>query len=209
VDNAGLVGNGNFSRVAYEWTLSGSTDPASPNGTMWVSFDTQSPKAYELGVPATATGEFYNQSVTNMNVVTTLGGLSGTGITDGTIQFWPTNYGQNGATGNFDWNDCCGGLGAGYGHMEVGEVNPANAAIGQVLGSFVNWGGNGGPVAVGIGDRPGDPNHADYTFATNAFSYTSANLTVWVNAVPEPSSFVLAGLGAVGLVVVARRRRKA
>lgn len=206
VNNAGSIANGSFTRVAYELTLSGSTNPLSPNGTMWASFDTPSAVASQLGVPATPTGEYYNQSVSNMNVVTTLGGLSGTGITDGTIQFWPTNYGTNGATNNFDWNDCCGGAtGGGYGHMDINEVVPGTGgASGQVLEAFSNWGGNGGLVNVGIGNRPGGGFQTDYTFANNAGDYSSAVLTVWVT--PEPGSLSLLGLGAVGLLT---RRRHA
>lgn len=212
VDNSALIPTGSFNRVAYEITLSGSTNPASPNGNIWASFDPQSNVANQLGVPTYATGEVYGgngvvQFVNNMTVIASAGfsGLNGTGITDGNIQFWPTNYGPNPATGNFDWADTGGGTsGSNYASLQISEVNPANHAQGQMLMSYNNWGSDGGNSDLGLGNNTGNSN-PNYTFRGNAGDYTSAVLTVWVHPIPEPASLGTLGIGALGLL--ARRRR--
>ena len=194
-DNSPSIANGSFDRVAYELTLSGSTNTAkSPNGNIWVSFDPQSAVASKLGVPNTASGELYGggstvQFVNNMTVIASSGfsSLAGTGITDGNIQFWPTDYSGNPSTGNFDWANTNGGSqGGNYASMDISEVNPKNHAQGQMLISYNDWGSDGGNSDLGLGNSPsGSPN---YTFSHNAGDYGSAILTVWVHPTPEPAS---------------------
>ncbi len=204
-DNSGSIPTGSFNRVAYELTLSGSTNPNSPNGNVWVSFNTPSTVASQLGVPTTGSGEFYQQFVSNMNVIATpgTGVTDATGLTNGNIQFWPTNYSANGTTGNFDWNNSSYG-GQGYGLLSISQITNPSGSTGNMFISFNNWGSDhnygGGP-----GNAPsGSP---DYTFQNNIGDYSSAVLTVWVAQTPEPSSFILCGLGTFGLIMAARRRR--
>lgn len=203
-DNSLLIPTGSFNRVAYELTLSGSTNPNSPNGNVWVSFDPQSNNASLLGVPALGTGEFYQQGVNNMNVIATAGSgvTNATGLTNGNIQFWPSNYGTNGATGQFDWNNCCANVSYGYGAMQISQITNPSGSTGNMFESFNRWGPVGAPFDLGLGNNPSG--HPDYTFATNSNDYTSAVLTVWVRPIPEPASLGVLSLGAMGLL--ARRR---
>ena len=182
-NNSGSIVTGSFDRVAYELTLSGSTISGSPNGNIWASFDRQSADASKLGVPADFTGEVYGgssvvQFVNNMNVITSPGfsSLAGTGITNGNIQFWSTNYSPNPSTNLFDWADNGGGTsGPNYGSMQISEVNPANHAQGQMLISYNNWGSDGGKSDLRLGNNTVNSNgiNPNYTFRGNAGDYTA------------------------------------
>src|SRR5262245_55823276 len=74
LNNSGLVVAGSFSRIGYYLelgTVSGSVD-------QWISisFDAAGFTSYasKIGVPNTGSGEFYQQSVANMNVFSNVGG---------------------------------------------------------------------------------------------------------------------------------------
>ncbi len=125
-----------------------------------------------LGVPSvgpSGSGQVYGgngvvQFVNNMTVIASgspaLAALSGTGITDGNIQFWSTDYSGNPATpGQFNWANTNGGTqGGNYAAMDISEVSPANHASGQMLISYNDWGGDGGNSGLGLGNSPsGNP----------------------------------------------------
>jgi sialate O-acetylesterase len=175
VNNSASIAYGSFSRVGYYMLLQ--PTGGGPSEYAYASFNSSSINynAANLGVPTLNTGELYNQPVTNMNVVSNVPGVvTGTGITTGTIQFWPSNYGGNpGAGGAFDYADTGPSASAGYGHLEIG-----NTAAGQTILTLSNW-NSGGAANVGIGNSPsGNP---DYTFANNAGSFTVKELQVVVN----------------------------
>ena len=205
VDNSAAIPDGSFSRVAYLLTLGGSTNPDSPNGFVYVSFDTFTHSAANIGVPNNVT---YNapiqQFLSNMNVVSNVPGVvNGTGLSTGNIEFWNSNYDQgnslpvpNADSNTFDFGDHPDP--GGYGSMQI-----HNYGAQQTLLAYNNWGNNaGGNSDLGIGNSPvgGNP---DWTFRGNAGDYAVRTLEVFVN--PEPASLSL--MGCSSLVLLARRRR--
>jgi hypothetical protein len=211
VDNSSLVVPGSFTRVAYYLELAGSADSTRPNGFVYVSFD--SPAVFgglgsKIGVPSVGpngSGVATNTTVTNMNVFSNSGVVTtGTGFSDGKIEFWPSNYG-----GSFQDND--GGFdgtanpGDQHGSMQIHHTSPY-----QTLFGYSDWGGNNvgsgnNPSELGIGTNTGG-GFNDWTFSDSGTTYTVRSLQILVNAalIPEPASLSLLGLGGLALL---RRRR--
>jgi lysophospholipase L1-like esterase len=176
VDNRFAIGP--FDRVAYYLELQ------QANGDLqyaWVSMDAFTANAALIGVPALATGAQFQQAVTNMTVDSNVAGVvNGTGLT-GNLEFWPTNYATantanvpnaNGSTFDFGDSPTPGT----YGSMQV-----HNAAAGQTIFAFNNWGGstNAGDIDVGIGNDPAPVNNGfDWTFHHNGANYTVKTLQV-------------------------------
>ena len=200
VDNSGSIADNSFSRVAYYLELQtsgGSLD------WVWVSFDTPSTVASNLGVPGNAgSAQTFDLQVLNMNVFSNVTSITtGTGITTGNIEFWSSNY-HTGANSVYDFDDTGFGGGNGYGSMQV-----HNYGAGETLLAYNRWGNSGGEL--GIGNR--STGHPDWTFAANASTYTVKNLEVWVGdatVVPEPSSILLLALGLGGMVGARRVQQR-
>ena len=181
VNNAGMWPGGTFTRVAYYLELSGSTDPTRPNGYVFVSFDRPAVFANggSLGVPSNGPNGskiVTNTTVVNMNVVSNIQGvITGTGLPGGKIEFWPGNYAV-GANGVFDYDD--DGFNGGNGH---GSMQIHNAAAGQTLIGYSDWGGNapGDPSEIGAGPNTGagDP---DWTFSNTGTTYTVRSMQILV-----------------------------
>lgn len=192
VNNSAAIASGSYTRVGYYMQLQ--PVGGGPTEYAYTSFDAAgfSYNADKLGVPTVGSAEFYNQSVTNMNVVSDVPGIvTGTSLGSGTVQFWPGNYAGDPNNSNvFDYADTNGSPNAGYGHMEIG-----NTAAGQSIITFSNWGGNGGDNNVGIGNQP--TNNPDYTFANNASSYVIKELQVVVNNTPAALPDAPSAPGAV------------
>lgn len=166
-----------FDRIAYFMELT--TDDGTAQN-LYVSMDAFTDDLGKIGVPTAASGAFFQQNVTNMNVYSNVNGIvTGTGLSGGNIEFWPGNYGgrnvTNVANANdaFDFGDEAHGRGDGHGSMQV-----HNHDAKQTLFALNQW-RSGSRADLGIGNRPGKD--ADWTFAGNAGSYKAKRLRILVH----------------------------
>ncbi len=172
-----------FNRVAYYLELQTNSGPLD---FLWVSLDAFTPNVNRIGVPTVSSGAFFQQNVTNMNVLSSVASIvTGNGIQTGNMEFWPSNYGAqntlnvpNASATTIDWGDGGAGTSAGYGSMQI-----HNYGASQVLFAFNRWGGAGGNVDLGIGNATVGAN-PDWTFAQNAATYTVKSLQVFVLPTP-------------------------
>ncbi|HEY1123486.1 MAG TPA: hypothetical protein VGE67_17855, partial [Haloferula sp.] len=179
VDNSSNWATGSFSRIAYYLELAGSTNPTRPNGYVFVSFDR--PEALIngklLGIPSNGpngTRVATNATVTNMTVVSNIPGIqNGSGLAGGRLEFWPSGY-TTGINGVYDYDDAGWNGTSGHGSMQI-----HNAAAGQTLLAYSDWGGNtpGSPSEIGAGPNQG-AGHPDWTFSDSGNSYTTRLLQV-------------------------------
>ncbi len=160
----------NFSRVAYYMELQ-KTGDAVPR-FVWASMDVFTNNGGRIGIPTVASGAIFQQTVSNMNVVSNVAGVvNGTGIATGNIEFWPTNYtgavpagilpGNVGAA-TFDFNDTR--TAGSHGTMQV-----HNYGASQTLFALNNWGTSGNTtnaLTMGIGNNPTAGQNPDYTLST-------------------------------------------
>lgn len=181
VDNT--AASGTFSRVAYYLELEHSGGAVN---YVWAAMDAFTLDRSALGIPTFASGNIFQQSVANLDVISDMPGVvNGTGITGGNIEFWPTNYAEGNANGvpgasgsTFDFGDSRNGDGD-YGSMQI-----HNSSSSQTLFAINNWGLDGRPICLGIGNQStGSP---DWTFAENAGSYTRRVLHIMVLPTPAP-----------------------
>jgi lysophospholipase L1-like esterase len=178
---------GRFSRIAYYLELQ--TGAATPN-FVWTSMDAFTTNAARTGVPTAASGGFFQQNVTNLDVLSNVASIvNGTTATGGNIEFWPGNYNQSNAIGipnanatTFDFGDGAASAAAGHGSMQV-----HNHDAKQTLFAFNHFGAASGTLdfALGIGNNAttADP---DWTFTYNAPTYSSRILHVFV--LPEDNT---------------------
>ncbi len=163
-----------FSRVAYYLeTQSGS----GPTQYIWTAMDKFTGEYGKLGVPVA--GTYFQQYITNLEVESNVAGITtGSGITTGNIEFWPSSYtGANAfnipnAGGGYDWGDSgASSSGGGYGSMQV-----HNHGASQTLLAINHF--NNANLCIGIGNRP--TGEKDWTFADNGPSYNHRRLYVFV-----------------------------
>lgn len=177
---------GLYDRIAYYMELD------TGSGTEWVyaSMDSFNNHASEIGLPHNIFNpQKYQQIVSNMNVYSNKPGITtGTGITTGNIEMWPSNYNQSNAIGipgasgsTFDFGDGGGSTSSGHGTFQV-----HNHGASQVLFAYNDWGGNntGTPSELGIGNSPSG--NIDWTFENTAATYSVKNLQVLVHQVTPP-----------------------
>lgn len=184
VDNHASVGS--FSRVAYYLELQ------SPGGSLeyvWVSMNAFTTDAGKIGVPTVQSGAFFQQSVSGMNVRSSVL-PSATGVA-GRLEFWPGDYGpgnEDNVAGASDSDYDQGDTGtpgvAGYGSMQVHQTG-----AGRTIFAFNGWGGAGLINDLGMGNASsGD---RDWTFAQNADGYRVKSLQVYVLPSGTPNTPVI------------------
>ena len=216
-----------FTRVAYYMELSGATNTTLyPNGWVWVSFDaagfTNNPSL--LGVPSTALASPFQQQITNMNVYSNVPSIvTGLGIATGNIEFWGNDYSQarpalssplfspaNASTSLYDFGDTRRTTGN-HGSMQIHnyDIDGAGAGtVGQTLFAYNAW-GTGRVSELGIGTNPGS-GAPDWTVTANANlagAWTSRTLQVYVQPIPEPSTWAAGAACIVSLLLLRSRRQ--
>jgi hypothetical protein len=228
VNNAASIPQGSFTRVAYYLELTGATAANFNNGWVWVSFDAAgfTNRADRTGVPSTTSGEFYQQNVSNMTVLSNVPGIvTGTGIATGNVEFWPSNYSQgntraagtggpvpNASTTTYDFGDGGAGTTSGHGSMQIHnyDVDGAGAGTtGQTLLAYSAW-GTARTSEMGIGTNPNTTQAPDYTVTTNlgtSGTWTTRTLQVFVT--PEPAGAGILAVAGGGLLARRRRARSA
>ncbi len=166
-----------FDRVAYLLQLD--------SNWVYTSFEAFTPSLRKIGIPTLGVSSTpVQRTISNLNVASNVASIYPdtalrTGLTGGNIEFWGGNYQAanelgipNASATAFDWGDRM--TAGGHGSFQVHDH--ANS---RVLFAMNNWGSNQGTgqnVELGIGSRPtGEP---DWTFASNAGSYTTRRLYV-------------------------------
>ncbi len=167
---------GGFDRIGYLVELESA---AHGNQALFVSMDAFTDDVKQIAIPTLASTAHFQQQVENMNVFTTVSGLTtGQGIT-GNIEFWPNNYGPRnsgdvaGAANDvYDFGDQPSQPEDGYGSMQV-----HNFAAGETLFAINHW-KQADTADIGIGNSAGE--NKDWTFTKSAGSYSSKRLRVYV-----------------------------
>jgi len=127
----------------------------------------------ETGIP---TETIYKKSVTNLTLRTNAQGITNaTNASGGAIELWPNCYGS-GANSTYDYDDTVSATTDCYGSFQVHHDTTTLLAYNQ-------WSsGDTDPDDLGIGNQPlGNP---DWTFASNASTYTVRKLQAFV--IPSP-----------------------
>ncbi|MBR5161362.1 MAG: hypothetical protein IKW80_07005, partial [Thermoguttaceae bacterium] len=164
---------------------------------VFVSFDAMTSDISKIGVPVAGTGEFYQRTVSNMEVTTNVPANEGLiyepGASNqatahqtyahqtGYLEFWPSNYGNGKGTvisegddGAFDFNDSgANGNDAGHGSMQIHSLNTQQ--------TIFALNGLNQTKQFGIGNNPnGQP---DWTFDTGKAGYAIANIYTFAKPV--------------------------
>ena len=118
-----------------------------------------------------------------MTVLSNVAGIvTGTGITTGNVEFWPSNYNQsngraaanggpvpNASATAYDFGDGNAGTTAGHGSMQIHNYDLDGAGTGtagQTLFSYAAWGASR-VSEMGIGNNPNTAQAPDYTVTAN------------------------------------------
>ncbi len=186
VDNSGEFANTPYTRVAYFLEL------VKNNVTSfcWTAFNPVSLTVNRLGVPVN--DSYFWQSVTNLDVVSNVGGVINTnGCDTGNIEFWDWDYQANndraipGASDSaYDFGDRRGtSRGGSYGSMQV-----HNYGAGQTCWALSRFGNVSGSdrINVGIGNAPsGAP---DWTHSNSGANWDTRRLLVFVQTAQAPQT---------------------
>ena len=168
-----------FDRVAYFLELQKAGEPVR---WVYVSMDAFTDDLGKIGVPTVASKAKFQRKVAHMNVLSNAEGITaGTDLAGGNIEFWPHNYGPlngigiaNASAELWDFGDQPSDPEDGYGSMQV-----HNAEAKQTLFAINGW-KNGPNANIGIGNSTVDARTRDWTFVSNASSYTLKKLRVLV-----------------------------
>ena len=180
IDRSGTVSE--FDRIAYLIELE-SDNLGSQK--LFVSMDAFTDDPGKIGIPQYSADAFFQQPVQGVECYSTVPSLNLQGV-QGNIEFWSGNYAtQNstdvpGASGTiYDFGDSMSEPLDGYGSMQIHDTTGK-----QTLFAINHW-GVGGNADIGIGNSSGS--HRDWTFSSNAKSYSKKTLKVYVRlAEKEP-----------------------
>ena len=164
-----------FDRIGYLIELESETTGSQK---LFVSMDAFTDDASKIAIPQFSADAFFQQPVKNLDSYSTVSSLNRESI-EGNIEFWSGNYAtQNSANvpgaspAIYDFGDSMGEPLNGYGSMQVHDT-----AGKQTLFSINHWGsGDGADIGIGNSDGP----HRDWTFSSNAGSYSAKSLKVYV-----------------------------
>ncbi len=172
-DNSAEVSG--FDRIGYLIELESETTGSQK---LFVSMDAFTDDVSKIAVPQFSADAFFQQPVKGVESYSTVSSLNREGF-EGNIEFWSGNYAtQNtasvpGASGSiYDIGDSMGEPLNGYGSMQVHDT-----ARKQTLFAINHWGAGAG-ADIGIGNSSGT--HRDWTFSSNAGSYSAKSLKVYV-----------------------------
>ncbi|MBA4239361.1 MAG: hypothetical protein C0448_01455, partial [Sphingobacteriaceae bacterium] len=184
VNNSTVTGL-SYNRVAYFMQLD--------SKWVWVSMNKFNTTNAQLGIPYANSGIIFQQQVTGMNVYSSVGsGITNTVNVNGNLEIWPDCYGTGlglgvigGNSGNYDFNDTYSPGSNCHGSFQVHNYGASQTLF--AYNSFMN----GSTDELGIGTNTLNA-HPDWTFMSNAPSYTTKKLYILVdqgiNIITQPST---------------------
>ncbi|MCM2373874.1 sialate O-acetylesterase [Aporhodopirellula aestuarii] len=166
-----------FDRVGYLLEL---VTNSGEQRTVFVSMNAFTNDVTKIGIPTISSGAHFQCSVDSLDVFTNVDGITtGSGIATGNLEFWPNNYNATNAANvkgassqTYDFGDAPSNPVDGYGSMQV-----HNHATKQTLFAINKWRA-GVKADIGIGNSSGETH--DWTFTSNADTYASKRLRVYV-----------------------------
>ncbi|MDO8650658.1 MAG: PEP-CTERM sorting domain-containing protein [Undibacterium sp.] len=199
-----------YSRVGYYVEVT--TGPQAGQ-FVYVSMDTFDTNPASLGLPHNVNNPVARQTiVNNANIYSNNTSIvTGTSIATVNLEMWPSNYATGttsaipgGSGSQYDFNDSGFSTAAGHGSFQIN-----NFGAGQTLFGWSDWGGNspGQASEFGIGNATllGRPN-PDWTFSDLGQTGLLQVVVGTPNAVPEPASIGLLGLGLAAFALIRRRK---
>ena len=169
INNTAALSTAVYDRIAYYMELDGEW--------VWVSVPAFTTDITKTGIP---TDLDFTGTFTDMNVFSNKAGIvTGTGIATGNIEFWDNCYstgnlyaipGANG--GNYDFGDNNNFSADCYGSFQIHNYGAA-----QTLFAYNRWTA-GANSDLGIGNSPSG--HPDWTFRSNAATYSTKRVYVFV-----------------------------
>lgn len=151
------------------------------NHSVWIEFDDfTGGNASRIGVPLSWT---YETNVTNMKVYYKYPGTfpgcntatqyNRTSFVTGRINFWPSDYSQNGENNSlYDSDDDGYSTSNGYGSFQIFDVSVSPS---HCIFAWNQWGPNSD---IGMGNK--NSGHPDWTFTSNNSNFTTKLCKIYV-----------------------------